>query len=181
MPSSSQCEFEAVGTPLHWWLTADSMKDASEVIFGAMAQNELKPTAQDLELAQKGFSLAHPRHDRRSVYVLLVGFCLENLLKAEYVRLREPSVLAGKLPSDLMDHDLLTLSRLVAFQPKPEEHEMLRIASEATISWGRYPSGARHDRGATSPPECFDLEDFRRAFEAVYWRLTEVITEGWAD
>jgi hypothetical protein len=28
-------------------------------------------------------------------------------------------------------------------------------------------------------PECFDLEDFHRAFEALYWRLTEVITEGW--
>jgi hypothetical protein len=162
MQSWSQSKFEMLGEPFHWWLTADSMKDASEVIFGAIALKELKPTVQDLELAREGLRLAHPSHDRRSVYVLLVGFSLENLLKAEYMRLNE-------------------LSQLVAFAPKPDEREMLRIASEATISWGRYPSGTRHDKGGTSPPECFDLEDFRRAFEIVYWRLTEVITEGWAD
>src|SRR5882724_2001494 len=143
MQSWSQSKFEMLREPFHWWLTADSMKDASEVIFGAIALKELKPTVQDLELAREGLRLAHPSHDRRSVYVLLVGFSLENLLKAEYMRLNSPSVAEGKLPKELMAHDLLALAQLVAFRPKPDEREMLRIASEATISWGRYPGGVR--------------------------------------
>ncbi len=157
------------------------MKDAAEVIFDAIDPAKRKPSAHDLECFQLGLKLAHPSHDRRSVYVLLVGFSLENLLKAEYMRLNEPSVTQGTLPIELRKHDLLELSKLVRFEPKPDEREMLGIASEATVSWGRYPGGLRHDRGGMSPPECFDLEEFRLAFEAVYWRLTEVITEGWAD
>jgi len=181
MPSWSQSKFETLGEPFHWWLTADSMKDAAEVIFEAIDPAKRKPSAHELEYGQLGFELAHPSHDRRSVYVLLVGFSLENLLKAEYMRLNQPTVAQGTLPKELKEHDLMVLSKLVGFEPQPDEQEMLVIASEATVSWGRYPGGLRHDRGGMSPPECFDLEEFRRAFEAVYWRLTEVITKGWVD
>jgi hypothetical protein len=177
----SKTKFETLGEPYHWWLTSDSMKDAAEVIFDAIAHDRRTPSADDLKVRELGFQLAHPLHDRRSVYVLLTGFSLENLLKAEYMRLHGPSLADGKLPREIMAHDLLALSRLVSFEPRAEEEAMLRIASEATVSWGRYPSGLRHDQGGMSPPDCFDLNEFRRAFEAVYWRLTEVITEGWTD
>jgi hypothetical protein len=179
MSASSRWKFESLGEPFYWWVTASSMKDASELIFDAIPSIERKPTAWDLEAAREGYELAHPSHDRRSVYVLLAGFCLENLFKAEYMRRVEPSLAQGALPPELREHDLLALSARVGFEPKPDEREMLKLASEATVSWGRYPGGLRHDRGAMSPPDCFDLEDFRRAFEVVYWRLTAVITEGW--
>lgn len=85
------------------------------------------------------------------MYVLLVGFSLEILLKAEYMRLNEPSVAEGKLPNELGEHALLALAQLVGFAPTPDECEVLGAASEATISWGGYLSGVRHDKGRASP------------------------------
>lgn len=181
MVSFALWKFQQLGQPLHWWLTAYSMKDAADLVFAAIVPEKRKPSEQDLELARKGFELAHPAHDRRSVYVLLAGFSLENLFKAEYMRQHEPSLDEGCLPKELSKHDLVAISLLVNFDTQSNEQKMLAIASEATVSWGRYPSGLRHDKGAMSPPDCLDLEEFKQAFESVYDRLTAVITEKWVD
>jgi hypothetical protein len=155
------------------------MKDACELVFAGIPANQRRPNAEQIEMTRQGYQLAHPSHDLRSVYVLLAGFALENLFKAEYMRRNGPSLDDGRLPKELKEHNLLALAKLVVFEPEADEREALRIASDATVSWGRYPGGLQHDRGGMHAPECFDLEDFHRAFEALYWRLTEVITEGW--
>lgn len=179
--SFSRWKFVQLNEPYHWWLTASSMKDAADLIYRAIEPGRLKPSDEDLRLGTDGFRLVHPSHDLRNVFVLLAGFALENLLKAEFMRQRQPNLEEGKLPRDLRDHDLLRLCEHVNFAPQPSERKMLEIASEASTSWGRYPSGLLHDKGAMAPPSDFDASEFRSEFESFYRKLTEIITRDWED
>jgi hypothetical protein len=126
----------------------------------------------------------------RNVYVLLAGLAVENLLKGEMVRQKPELVGGGMLAKEMKTHDLVKLASLAGLNTptplSPQESNLLEIASEACISWGRYPGGASSTKkGYIAPPDDLDLTSFRRVFESLFDRLEESVMEGiddsWTD
>ena len=79
-----------------------------------------------------------------SVYLMLIAFAVENLLKAELVRksyseFRQIFEASGKLPPLLKTHDLFMLAREAALTIRLEEEDLLRRLTRSAIWAGRYP------------------------------------------
>jgi hypothetical protein len=79
-----------------------------------------------------------------SVYLMLISFAVENLLKAMIVREKRSEIvdelLRGRLPKILKSHDLITLSQLAQFPIKNElQEDLLRRLSRSAVWRGRYP------------------------------------------
>jgi len=90
-----------------------------------------------------------------SVYLMLVSFAVENLLKAVIVREKRSEIvdelLRGRLPKILKSHDLVTLSQLAEFPIKNQLREdLLRRLSRSALWHGRYPIPLEYRSGKTA-------------------------------
>src|SRR6266487_4632962 len=79
-----------------------------------------------------------------SVYLMLVAFAVENLLKAELVRkfyseFRQMFDSSGKLPALLKTHDLFVLATQANLSMEPRDEDLLRRLTRSAIWAGRYP------------------------------------------
>src|SRR5205085_1765805 len=103
----------------------------------------------------------------------------ENLLKAEVVRRIAGAVAGGRLGEELTErpHQLVPLAERAGWLPalSAAERAMLALASDACISWGRYPGGVAHNRGDIGPPDGFDVRDFRETYEDLFGRIDRTV------
>jgi hypothetical protein len=79
-----------------------------------------------------------------SVYLMLVAFTVENLLKARliqkcYHKFRDEFESYGRLPPLLKTHDLFPLAKEAGLSIGTEEEDLLRRLTRAAIWAGRYP------------------------------------------
>ena len=78
------------------------------------------------------------------VQLMLAGFCLENMLKYEYIRRNRESIranaLAGKgFPAEIDTHILTKLADLIGFTLTDERRQFLEKLSSHSSWTGRYP------------------------------------------
>jgi len=95
-----------------------------------------------------------------AVYILLIGFAVENLLKSRIVKFdrkawRRKILESGKLPEEFKgNHDLLRLARRARLRLRREDEETMRRLTRFTRWAGRYPVPG--DSAKLDPVEIFD-------------------------
>lgn len=97
----------------------------------------------DKDYARVAFEISNAEN----VYLMLMGYCLENLLKAYIISKKrevtyEEVFKEGKLPKEVRSHNLETLIKKCQLQVNEELNPILRRLSRHTVWIGRYPMAA---------------------------------------
>jgi hypothetical protein len=163
-----------------------ALRDAAALVFDSIAPADRHARPLQLpahpSLARVKWIRLTPGAGPRNIYVFLAGLAMENILKADAVRLDGKAVSGGALSEAIRTHDLNRLAKLVGASPLTKaETKMLAIATEACISWGRYPGGVAHNKGYIAPPDDLDFDRFRRTFEALFDRIVDRVWPAVAD
>jgi hypothetical protein len=82
----------------------------------------------------------------QSIYMMLIAYCIENLLKGYIIecnreRIHSETLRTGKLPTDIKSHNLSALAKKCNLKLTELENNLLRRLSEHAIWYGRYPFG----------------------------------------
>jgi hypothetical protein len=80
----------------------------------------------------------------QSVYMMLIAYCIENLLKGYIIecdreRIHRETLQTGKLPKGVKSHNLPALAKKCNLKLTELENNLLRRLSEHAIWFGRYP------------------------------------------
>ncbi len=101
-------------------------------------------------------------------YFLLAGYCLENIIKSLLIVENPELIDNGKLNKKLLNHDLKDLFAMSKkIRANKYEIELLKILSEATPYWGRYPIPRRFDQLL---PEIYLDDNIHRCFVKLFSR-----------
>lgn len=112
----------AINTPLHWWLKAQSLMTAFEVL-----------ADDDERRAETG----EPRRIQTVPY-MLAGFAVENLLKGILVAKRQHVDTSGRFK--LKRHDIRQLALDAGYVLSIEENRLLERVEQFTLWAARYPA-----------------------------------------
>lgn len=128
-------------------LSSESWVKLADALLDSAAKLELEVAA-----IWKSFREWNETKDRKgvksdeilSIYLMLVAFAVENLLKAQLVRkyydaFKEEFDSSGKLPALLKSHKLFSLAKKADLSIGLEEEDLLRRLSRAATWSGRYP------------------------------------------
>jgi hypothetical protein len=138
---NSPLKYEQLGHPIEWVQYANELFDSSEILYKERDNSIIQKidTATGKIIIQKsGISRS---------YFLLIGFSIENLMKA-YMISRNPDYLKdGKIDQSISsNHNLFELSRkLKTFDFSKSELNLLKILSEGIPYWTRYPIPKRFE------------------------------------
>jgi AAA+ ATPase superfamily predicted ATPase len=123
-----------LGNPIEWVQYAEELHYSSEILYQHRDESILQ------KIDSNGKILIQKSGISRT-YFLLIGFCMENLLKA-YLIAKNPDYLKeGKIDKSIStNHSLIDLSiKLTEFNFSENELDLLRILSEGIPYWTRYP------------------------------------------
>jgi hypothetical protein len=165
--------FTEANSPMYWFFTAISLRNAANLVFGNLAADELDPYQ-----VPDGMIWAAPSHTAVNVYVFLAGLALENLIKAEYFRMHPDAIEDGKLPKPIGNHNLNELAKVAQLEVTSEDSWLLTVTTEAITSWGRYPTGKEHNRGDIGPPINFEPRTFDDALDSFFERHQKNVIES---
>src|SRR5216684_547258 len=117
------------------WTAAQILKDRRLVVDNSAALKDGDPVPPELTV--------------RPVEMMLRGFALENLLKALWVKQKNPIVSGNKYigVTGAGDHDLVQLADAVGLPTGPESRDVLKRLSAFITFVGRYPIPAHAQRG----------------------------------
>lgn len=123
--------FEYLGTnPGRWVLSAERLKNAADSLRESCWPSERE--WHDSEAALADFMIG-------PVYMMLMAFAIENLLKAMIIK-REPNLVEKqKLAKSIRKHDLNEYSGRLGLRQCPQYHHLLKRLEMFAVSWGRYP------------------------------------------
>lgn len=133
-------KYEQLGHPIEWVQYANELLDSSEILYKERNNTVLTKTDSNGEIIIQKSGISRS-------YFLLIGFSMENLMKA-YLVSRNPNYLKnGKIDSSISsNHNLLELSRkLDSFEFSSSEIELLKTLSEGIPYWTRYPIPKRFE------------------------------------
>ena len=157
-------------TLIHWKLFADQFYRSSECIFNQVAIDyrkmiievqERKPTAK-MDIVYKP--------DIESVYVLMIGYCLENMIKGLLI-FNDPTLTSGKsLNKKIKTHNLSRLSKGLKV-PFTEEESQLMDVITVYIEWlAKYPIPTKASETLSSWG--LSIESVRCIFVDIYRKLS---------
>ena len=138
--------FKAGQQPSSWLSSAESLRDAAEIILQGEAKNALS-YSQEVEKAKEELA-ADPTVDASAEirceppnYLpgqLLYGYALENVLKGLIIA-NDPSVAnETKLDDEIAKHELVDLAATAKFDC-PQEVDILKALTQLSVWAGRYP------------------------------------------
>jgi hypothetical protein len=150
--------FKWAQTPVMWFLNAQSLRDAAEIILGDQSKRE-KPYLEAADkagkeaqaaaftssdgLAQAEIACESPNYGPAQ---LLYAFAMENALKGLIV-IQNPGLIASpEISKSIKSHDLIMLARNASFQLAPQEEPVLKALSHIAEWAGRYPVPTKMDR-----------------------------------
>jgi hypothetical protein len=112
---------------------------------------------------------------------LLIGFAVENLIKAHLIYENPSWVSNGSLSRDLLSHDLKKLankSKNIAVDKR--DQEFLTILNLGLLSWARYPCG-KSFKDTGYQPEFYDQlwDNCIRFLKENGSKLMEILENGW--
>ncbi|MBK8563548.1 MAG: hypothetical protein IPN76_09425 [Saprospiraceae bacterium] len=148
--------------PSEWFHSASELFESSEVLFNNRKNTVYQKRDKDgnVEISKYGIS---------RTYLLLIGFAIENVIKAKLISENPEYVKEGKIDSNISKgHDLLKLfDKIRTFTIDDKEVELLKMLSEAIPYWGRYPIPKRWEM---INKEQIATEDIRNTFIELYHR-----------
>jgi len=156
-------KYEELGHPFEWIQYANELFASSEILYKEKDNSILT------KVNSKGEVILEKSGISRS-YFLLIGFSMENLLKA-YLISRKPSYLKdGKIDSSISsNHNLFELSRkLKTFVFSTQEIELLKTLTECIPYWSRYPIPKRFEN---MTKEKVLTEKIRTVFNNLFERM----------
>lgn len=126
-------------------ITRDTLKEQRMAVLTEMRQR--------LGEIPKALHFSHPRSRSRWVEIMLLGFAVENLLKAYWLFRGNKMYVTGAMVHDraLRHHDLAAIADYVGFATNAAEHEALDKASYIMMGVGRYPIAAKPDPNPKTP------------------------------
>lgn len=130
---------------LHWITKADDLLASAALLEPEVRKvwkNLREYHAQKVHKTSDKVSLIPDRHI--AIYLMLVAFAVENLLKASVVRDKKLEYerefeRSGSLPKELKSHDLTDLARRAGLRFDIAEEDLLRRLSRSAMWFGRYP------------------------------------------
>lgn len=164
--------------PSEWLGYSEELAEAAEVLWTGAAES--MRIGLDGDLAN-GSGILTKSFPHPLSYLLLIGFALENALKAMAIAADPTLINSGSLDKKLKTHDLLDLSNFIgSLTLSDSEKELLSICSNAIPYWSRYPVPLTHKKvevaGAATP-------QLRAIFLPLHYRLCETvynqIKDGW--
>ena len=125
--------------PKEWVGAADSLLVAAQLL-----EPLLKKRWDLFDTALNNRNHRIPSLTIQNVYLLLMAFAIENLLKSVIIRSKitispNPSVVQKALPKILKNHKLYPLAKLAGFKMNSRQELLLRRLSRFSIWAGRYP------------------------------------------
>jgi hypothetical protein len=131
-----------------WLSKADQLLEASKIIEAKIKKDF--DSVRHLDITEKAEKLPFGLLE---IQFFLVGFAVENLLKAKWVKknrrgLKNEILAVSKLPKDIHNHNLLPLAEKIGLKLNDDESELLNRLSEYVKWAGRYPV----------PPQAKDLK-----------------------
>lgn len=148
--------------PWSWRLKAETLKESATIIRSEWVKVMEKPT-QGPSCKAPDFRLV----DLGSVWMMLAGLSLENLLKGLYISKKQTIAKNGRLigPKKWKRHELLDLIDLVNSKRMPtekieitkEESNLLERATLFVQHFGKYPIATNYD--ATLPRPIYGQKD----------------------
>lgn len=155
--------YAQLGQPIEWVQYANELLYSSEILYTE------KDNSINYKIDSDGKIIIQKSGISRS-YLLLIGFSIENLMKA-YVISRNPDYLgSGKIENSISsNHNLFELSKKVQlFDFSNSELELLKILSEGIPYWTRYPIPKRFENITN---EKVLEENTRDIFTKLFWRM----------
>lgn len=121
-----------------WFDTANELTAAMELL-----EPHVLAYWQSMYHWSKG-TMMFREHAFTALYMMLAGFAIENLCKGFAVnkltfKERDDVKKAGRLPSRLEGHNLLTLVKDIGLSIDLQEEELLQRMKRAAVWFGRYP------------------------------------------
>ena len=152
--------FKAGQQPSSWLLSAESLRDAAEIILQGEAENALS-YSRAVEKAHEELA-ADPAVDASAEirceppnYLpgqLLYGYALENVLKGLIIA-NNPSVASEtELSDQIKKHTLVDLAAAARFQVGPQEVDTLKALTQLSVWAGRYPVALKLKHHTTIDP-----------------------------
>lgn len=152
--------FKAGQQPSSWLLSAESLRDAAEIILQGEAKNALS-YSQAVENANEELAAdpavgasAEIRCEPPNYLPgqLLYGFALENVLKGLIIA-NDPSVAnETKLDDEIAKHELVDLAATAKFEVCPQEVDILKALTQLSVWAGRYPVARKLKHHTTTEP-----------------------------
>ena len=156
-------KYEELGHPFEWIQYANELFDSSEILYKEKDNSLLTKVSSTGEVIIEKSGISRS-------YFLLIGFSVENLLKA-YLISRNPNYLKeGKIDSSISsNHNLFELSKkLKTFVFSTQEIELLKTLSEGIPYWSRYPIPKRFEN---ITKEKVLTENIRTVFNNLFERI----------
>jgi len=133
-------KYEQLGHPIEWVQYATELFDSSEILYKERNSRILTKIDSNGEIIIQKSGISRS-------YFLLIGFSMENLMKAYLVSRNPNYVKSGKIDSSISsNHNLFELSqKLQFFEFSNSEIELLKTLSEGIPYWSRYPIPKRFE------------------------------------
>jgi hypothetical protein len=124
-------------------------KASDLILVASFLEPEIDRVWEIMKKASQGQNVALGNSRIIGIYLMLVSFAVENMLKARLIEMnlheyRKAVETNGNLPSELRSHDLYNLSIQAGLQITDAEEDLLRRLSRSAIWAGRYPVPLRH-------------------------------------
>jgi hypothetical protein len=152
--------YKAGQKPSSWLSSAESLREAAEIIFQRESSNEIL-YAQALERANQELAnnpdpgaYAEIRCEPPNYLPgeLLYGYALENVLKGLVVANAPNIANEAKLGDEIVSHKLICLAKKAAFQISASEAKILRALTQLSEWAGRYPVARRLKQHSSADP-----------------------------
>ena len=155
--------YENLSLPSGWFQYAEELHDSSEILYNNKDQALIE------HIDASGANVITKSNVSRT-YLLLIGFSMENVLKAKVIADSPQLVKGGKIAPEISkDHNLIALQRRITnFRFSGKEDELLKLLSDAIPYWGRYPIPKRWEM---LKKETIATPEIRTTYIDLYHRL----------
>jgi hypothetical protein len=170
--------------PITWLINSLSLKRAANIIFNQCLEDFEAKISSDPTDSKNEWPLT-------SIYMLLSGFALENLLKGIYIGRNPTFVMEGKLKkwSSKSGHELLDLAEKTKFELSEDETNLLERLTEFVVWAGKYPIPKQFENnmprqcqgGGYEPPTFLFLKKDPELFDSLFERLSNILQDEFSS
>lgn len=166
-------EGQNLGVNLNSWkLFADQFYRSSEVIFIQICYDYSKIRSED-QIQKKTGNFNNRKYTPLidHVYFLLIGYCLEDMIKGILVYENPTLVSGGKLARSIKHHDLGDLARRIKIELSEEEKQLLDFLTPNIEWYSKYPipANALDSIGSSG----HQINTVREIFLVIYQKLSD--------